>query len=101
MTLTTTRPTGRYAPLTSDDLHEALHALPGWRVDGGHLVTTVQPADVWTLLERVSSVEEELHHHSVVTLDAGKVTFSVWTHVRPCLTTADVALARGIDPLLH
>ena len=87
----------RYATLTDDALAEALRALPGWSVDAGHLVRAVHPADPWTLLERVHEVEERLDHHSLVTLDHGEVVFSVWTHVRPHLTAADVELARSID----
>ena len=100
MAVTTTRPPSRYQTLSSDDLADALGALAGWRIEDGHLVRTVQVGDVWTLLERVRAVERELDHHSVVTLDAGRLTFSVWTHVRPSLTAADVALARRIDHLL-
>ena len=101
MALTTTRPPGRYTALAPDDLAEELRALPGWRVESGHLVKTVEVPDIWTLLERVNAVEEELDHHSVVTLDTGRLTFSVWTHVRPGLTRADVDLAQQIDHLLH
>lgn len=87
----------RYATLTTDGLADALRALPGWSVDHGHLVKAVRAADPWRLLERVQAVEERLDHHSVVTLDRGQVVFSVWTHVRPSLTAADVELARSID----
>jgi 4a-hydroxytetrahydrobiopterin dehydratase len=100
MTLTTTRPSGGYAVLSADELAKALPSLPGWRFDGGRLLRTVEGAEVWTLLERVSEVERELDHHSVVTLERGRLTFSVWTHVRPGLTAVDLALARRIDQLL-
>ncbi len=87
----------RYATLSVEALADALRALPGWSLSGEHLVRTVRAMDPWRLLERVQRVEDELDHHSVVTLDAGAVTFSVWTHVRPGLTTVDVELAHRIE----
>ena len=87
----------RYATLTVEALADALRGLPGWAVERGHLVRRVPARDPWRLLERVSQVELELDHHSVVALDHGDVVFSVWTHVRPGLTTVDVELAHRID----
>ena len=87
----------RYATLTVDALAEALRALPGWSVAGAHLVRTVAAGDPWRLLEQVQRIEDELDHHSEVVLDAGAVTFHVWTHVRPGLTAADVLLAQRIE----
>jgi 4a-hydroxytetrahydrobiopterin dehydratase len=87
----------RYATLTVEALADALRSLPGWVVEQGHLVRRVPVRDPWRLLERVSQVELELDHHSVVALDRGELVFSVWTHVRRGLTAVDVELAHRID----
>jgi 4a-hydroxytetrahydrobiopterin dehydratase len=87
----------RYATLTVEALADALRTLPGWALEQGHLVRRLAVRDPWRLLERVSQVELELDHHSVVALDHGEVVFSVWTHVRPGLTPVDVELAHRID----
>lgn len=87
----------RYATLTVEALADALRSLPGWALEQGHLVRRVAVRDPWRLLERVSQVELELDHHSVVALDRGELVFSVWTHVRPGLTSVDVELAHRID----
>jgi 4a-hydroxytetrahydrobiopterin dehydratase len=87
----------RYTPLTRDALAGALRELPGWRCDGSRLMRTLAPRDLWTLLERVVDVEEELDHHAEVTLDRGTVTFTLWTHVRDAVTAADVELAQRLD----
>ena len=87
----------RYATLTVEALADALRSLPGWVVEQGHLVRRLPVRDPWRLLERVSQVELELDHHSVVALDHGQLVFSVWTHVRPGLTSVDVELAHRID----
>ena len=101
MVLATAPARDRYRVLSLDELADALRALPEWQVDDGRLVRTVEVPDVWALLERVRAVEAELDHHSVATLEAGHLVLSVWTHVRPGLTAADVALARRIDELLR
>ena len=91
------RTTQRYATLTVEAVADALRSLPGWAVEQGHLVRRLAVRDPWRLLERVSEVELELDHHSVVALDHGQLVFSVWTHVRPGLTTVDVELAHRIE----
>ena len=87
----------RYATLTVEAVADALRSLPGWAVEQGHLVRRLAVRDPWRVLERVSEVELELDHHSVVALDHGQLVFSVWTHVRPGLTTVDVELAHRIE----
>ena len=90
----------RYAPLSPDAVAAGLRELPEWRCDGSRLVRTVRPRDVWTLLEQVVQVEEELDHHAEVTLESGAVTFTLWTHVRDAVTAADLELAQRIDALV-
>lgn len=89
----------RYTPLDMDALAVTLRELPGWRCDGTRLIRTVVPRDLWTLLEQVCAAEDELDHHTEVTLDRGTVTFTVWTHVRNAVTAADVELARRLDKI--
>jgi 4a-hydroxytetrahydrobiopterin dehydratase len=91
----------RYSPLSAEAVAGALRDLPGWTLDGCRIVRTVRPADLWRLLEQVCEVERELDHHTEVTLDAGTVTFALWTHVRDAVTAADLELARRLDPLIR
>lgn len=90
----------RYAPLGADAVVGALRSLHGWTCDGSRLVRTVRPRDLWGLLEQVVAVEDELDHHTEVTLERGAVTFTLWTHVRDAVTAADVELARRLDAVL-
>ena len=89
----------RYVPLGIEALAGALRELPGWRCDGNRLIRTVHPLDLWALLEQVVEVEEELDHHTEVTLESGTVTFTLWTHVRDAVTLADLELARRLDTI--
>lgn len=97
----TATPDGRHdEPLAPEQLSAALHDLPGWHGDTRRIARTVEPHDVWTLLERVAAAEADLDHHTVVDLDAGTVTFAVWTHVCDAVTAADLELARRIDAVV-
>jgi len=90
----------RYEVLSDDELARALADLPGWHGDTSRITRTVAPQDLWALLERVAAAEAELDHHTVVDLDRGTVTFTLWTHVRDAVTAADVALARRINAVV-
>lgn len=88
------------APLSPAALDDALTRLPGWHGDTRRIALTVRPPDVWTLLERVADAEAELDHHTVVDLDAGTLTFALWTHVSDAVTAADLMLAERINAVL-
>jgi 4a-hydroxytetrahydrobiopterin dehydratase len=90
-------PRPSYAALDEGALTTALADLPGWHGDTRRISRTVRPHDLWALVERVASAEADLDHHTVVALDAGTVTFAVWTHFRDAVTAADLELARRID----
>ena len=98
----TARPVLRpsYEPLTPEQLDDALKSLPGWDGDTACITRTMQPDDLWALLQRVADAEAELDHHTVVDLERGTVTFALWTHVRDAVTDADVALARRINEVV-
>jgi 4a-hydroxytetrahydrobiopterin dehydratase len=93
-------PTRDYRVLTPAELDAALAMLPGWHGDTRRIARTVVPRDLWALLEQVAAAEADLDHHTVVDLDAGTVTFAVWTHARDAVTPADLELAQRIDGLI-
>ena len=77
-----------------------LPALPGWTGDTQRLVLTATVRDPDALLADVAAVEAELDHHASVSRAGRAVTFTVWTHVRDAVTTADVELAERISALV-
>lgn len=93
-------PPRAYSVLSAEDLAAALAELPGWHGDTRRIARTVAPSDLWDLLERVAAAEADLDHHTVVDLDAGTVTFAVWTHARDAVTVADLELARRINDVI-
>ncbi len=97
----TLTPGSRYTPLSAEEVAAALRDLPGWHGDTHCLYREVAPADLWGLLERVAAAEADLDHHTVVDLDAGTVTFELWTHARRAVTAADIALAHRIQEVVQ
>ena len=89
-----------YEAVDEATLARLLAELPGWRGDTRRITRTVAPQDLWTLLERVADAEAGLDHHTVVDLEDGTVTFTLWTHVRDAVTHADVELARRINAVV-
>jgi 4a-hydroxytetrahydrobiopterin dehydratase len=89
-----------YERLTPEQLDAALASMPGWRGGTARIWRTVRTEDLWGLLERVATAEAELDHHTLVDLENGTVTFTLWTHVRDAVTDADLQLARRIDAVL-
>jgi 4a-hydroxytetrahydrobiopterin dehydratase len=90
----------RYDVLTPEELAAALERLEGWHGDTRRIARTVAATDLWRLLELVAEAEEDLDHHTVVDLDAGTVTFAIWTHVRDAVTWADVQLAHRLNAVI-
>ena len=77
-----------------------LPALPGWTGDTHRLVLTAVVGDPDALLAGVAAVEAELDHHASVERAGSAITFTVWTHVRDAVTSADVELAERISALV-
>lgn len=96
----TTLPRLRYRPLTPAEVEAGLRALHDWHGDTRQISRTVRPGDLWALLERVAAAETDLDHHTVVDLDAGTVTFAIWTHACDAVTAADLELAERIDTVI-
>ncbi|MFD8588261.1 4a-hydroxytetrahydrobiopterin dehydratase [Streptomyces sp. NPDC059506] len=89
-------------PLTDDEIAEALHDLPGWRVVGDELTAayTVDRDKVPPFYTAVAAAEDEADHHARVTVLYGTVAFAVNTHsLGGAITSKDTALARRITDL--
>jgi 4a-hydroxytetrahydrobiopterin dehydratase len=93
----------RPAPLSPDELDDALSGLPLWSGDGDGLHRTVElPTfrDAVTAITRIADVAEELDHHPDVDLRWRTLHLTLVTHSAGGVTGNDVELARRIDALL-
>lgn len=90
-------------PLTRQQTDEALAALPGWSTDGDSIARTYSlgkhlPAAA--MVVHVAAIQEELNHHSEMSLGYNKLSVTVNTHsVGGRVTEKDVELARRIEEI--
>ncbi|MFG2475996.1 4a-hydroxytetrahydrobiopterin dehydratase [Streptomyces fagopyri] len=90
-------------PLPQEEIETRLSALPGWSLDGDRLTRsyrlTSHPAAT-AMVVHISQVQEELDHHSDLTLGYDTITLAVNTHsVGGAVTDLDFALARRVENL--
>lgn len=89
--------------LTPQETEDALAALPGWRTDGDSIARTYSftghvPAAA--MVVHVAAIQEELNHHSEMSLGYNTLSLSVNTHsVGGRITGKDVELARRVEEI--
>ena len=93
----------RPAPLTPDELVEALLDLPRWSGDAHGLRRTVElPTfrDAVAAIVAIADVAEALDHHPDVDLRWRTIHLHLVTHSAGAVTPKDLQLAARIDALL-
>jgi 4a-hydroxytetrahydrobiopterin dehydratase len=90
-------------PLSPQEIEDRLAELPGWTADGNRLARTYRlPSHVAAaaLVMHVAAVQDELNHHSDLTLGYDTVALTVSTHsAGGRLTALDFELARRVESL--
>ena len=90
-------------PLSPQELEEALAGLPGWTLDGDRITRAYRLGSHFAataMVVHVAQVQEELNHHSDLTLGYHTVSLSVHTHsAGGAVTEKDVELARRVHEL--
>ncbi|MER7921603.1 MULTISPECIES: 4a-hydroxytetrahydrobiopterin dehydratase [unclassified Streptomyces] len=91
------------APLSQEEIEDRLADLPGWSVDADRLSRTYRLASHFAataLVIHIAQVQEELDHHSDLTLGYNTVSLTVNTHsVGGAITELDFQLARRVEDL--
>jgi 4a-hydroxytetrahydrobiopterin dehydratase len=89
--------------LTPQQTEEALAGLPGWTSDGDSIARTYSFArhmPAAAMVVHVAAVQEELNHHSEMSLGYNKLSVMVNTHsVGGRVTEKDIELARRIEEI--
>ncbi|QJT05101.1 4a-hydroxytetrahydrobiopterin dehydratase [Streptomyces asoensis] len=88
-------------PLSQKEIEDRLSELPGWSLDGDRL-TRVYRLDshfaAASLAVHVARIQDELDHHSELTLGYNTVSLAVNTHsAGGSVTDLDVELARRVE----
>ncbi|ANB09558.1 pterin-4-alpha-carbinolamine dehydratase [Streptomyces ambofaciens] len=90
-------------PLSQQEIEERLTELPGWSLDEGRLTRSYRLSSHFAataMVVHVAQVQEELDHHSDLTLGYDTVSLAVHTHsAGGAVTEKDVQLARRVEGL--
>ncbi|MGH4028967.1 4a-hydroxytetrahydrobiopterin dehydratase [Actinomycetota bacterium Odt1-20B] len=90
-------------PLSQKDIEDRLAELPGWSVDGDRLSRTYRLETHFAataMVVHIAQIQEELGHHSDLTLGYNTVTLAVNTHsAGGALTELDFELAHRVAAL--
>ncbi|MFJ8148013.1 4a-hydroxytetrahydrobiopterin dehydratase [Streptomyces sp. NPDC096048] len=90
-------------PLSRKEIEERLAELPGWSLDDGRLSRSYRLASHFAataMVVHIAQVQEELDHHSDLTLGYNTVSLAVHTHsAGGAVTEKDVELARRVEDL--
>ncbi|MEU2787982.1 4a-hydroxytetrahydrobiopterin dehydratase [Streptomyces sp. NPDC007100] len=90
-------------PLTDKEIEDRLAELPGWSVADGALNRTYtfdrHPQGA-AMVVHVAQIQEELNHHSELTLGYNTLTVAVNTHsAGNAVTALDFALAHRVEEI--
>ena len=90
-------------PLSQKEIEDRLAELPGWSLEGDRLTRSYRLGSHFAataMVVHIARVQEELDHHSDLTLGYDTVSLSVHTHsAGGAVTEKDVELARRVEDL--
>ncbi|MFJ8463913.1 4a-hydroxytetrahydrobiopterin dehydratase [Streptomyces swartbergensis] len=90
-------------PLSQKEVEDRLAELPGWLLDGDRLTRSYRLGSHFAataMVVHIAQVQEELDHHSDLTLGYNSVSLSVHTHsAGGVVTEKDFELARRVEDL--
>ncbi|MFJ3929197.1 MULTISPECIES: 4a-hydroxytetrahydrobiopterin dehydratase [unclassified Streptomyces] len=87
-------------PLSQKEIEDRLRELPGWSEENGRLTRGYRLGShiaAAALVVHVARIQEELNHHSDLTLGYDTVRLSVHSHDVDALTDRDFTLARRVE----
>ncbi|MFD4479284.1 4a-hydroxytetrahydrobiopterin dehydratase [Streptomyces sp. NPDC058471] len=90
-------------PLSQKDVEERLAELPGWLLEDDRITRSFQLGSHFAataMVVHIAQIQEELGHHSELTLGYNTVSLSVNTHsAGGALTALDFELAARVEEL--
>ncbi|MFF4319838.1 4a-hydroxytetrahydrobiopterin dehydratase [Streptomyces sp. NPDC001568] len=90
-------------PLSQKDIEDRLRELPGWAFEDDRILRTYRLGTHFAasaLVAHIAAVQDELNHHSDLTLGYDTVRLSVNSHdAGGAVTEADFALAERVEAL--
>lgn len=90
-------------PLSQKEIADRLAELPGWSLDGGRIARSYRLGSHFAataLVVHIAQTQEELGHHSDLTLGYNTVSLTISTHsAGGAVTEKDFELARRVEAL--
>ena len=90
-------------PLSQEEIAARLPQLPGWSLADDHLTRVyhlTSHSAATAMVVHIAQVQDELDHHSDLTLGYNTITLTVNTHsVGGAVTDLDFTLARRVEDL--
>lgn len=90
-------------PLSQKDVEERLAELPGWSLDGDKITRSFRLGSHFAaaaMVVHIAQIQEDLGHHSDLTLGYNTVSLSVNTHsAGGALTALDFELAGRVEEI--
>ncbi|WP_326574775.1 4a-hydroxytetrahydrobiopterin dehydratase [Streptomyces sp. NBC_00487] len=90
-------------PLSQKEIEDRLTELPGWSLDGGRIARSYRLGSHFAataLVVHIAQTQEELGHHSDLTLGYHTVSLTISTHsAGGAVTEKDFELARRVEAL--
>ena len=87
-------------PLSQKEIEDRLRELPGWSLAGDRIERRYRLGDHFAataLVVHVAQIQQELNHHSDLTLGYDSVAVSVNTHSAGGITDKDFELAARVE----
>ncbi|MEV0091023.1 4a-hydroxytetrahydrobiopterin dehydratase [Streptomyces sp. NPDC050738] len=90
-------------PLSQKEIEDRLRELPGWSLQGDRIARTYQLSTHFgatAMVVHVAQIQEELDHHSDLTLGYNTLSLTVHTHdAGGAVTEKDFALAQRVEAI--
>ncbi|GGT96091.1 MULTISPECIES: 4a-hydroxytetrahydrobiopterin dehydratase [Streptomyces] len=90
-------------PLSQKEIEDRLRELPGWSLTGDRIARTYRLGDHFAataLVVHVARIQQELDHHSDLTLGYNTVSLSMNTHsAGGAVTEKDFELAERVESI--
>lgn len=90
-------------PLSQKEIEDRLAELPGWSLDGDRITRSYRLGSHFAataMVVHIAQVQDELDHHSDLTLGYNTVSLTVNTHsAGGVVTEKDFELARRVEEL--
>ncbi|MEW1719969.1 4a-hydroxytetrahydrobiopterin dehydratase [Streptomyces sp. NPDC093109] len=90
-------------PLSQSETEDRLRSLPGWSVADGRLTRSYRLSSHFAataMVVHIASIQEQLIHHSELTLGYSTIVLAVSTHdAGGALTALDFTLAERVEAI--